>query len=81
MYPGGAYHQRHPSYQPGNPNYRLVTPASQYSPYAGQYPWYGTVWGVPTYNWGHFGVQPYPSAHSNAGWYTDVTQWGTWRRY
>ncbi len=81
MVPWGAYHQRHPNYQPGNPNYPLPASSQAQPPAAGQYPWYGTVWGVPAYNWGYFGAHSYPTERWHRGYYGDVQNWGVWRRY
>ena len=81
LVPGGAYHQRHPAYQPDNPDYHVVQPGQQQPANNGQYPWYGSAWGVPTYNWGYFGTHAYPTIKWHKGYYRDFLQWGQWRRY
>ena len=81
LVPGGAYHQRHPAYQPGNPNYHVACPAHQQTVYHGEYPWYGSSWGVSTYNWGYFGAHSCPTFKSHKTYYRDCLQWGQWRRY
>ncbi len=81
MRPAGAYHQRHPNDQPGNPNYPLPPGNTTRQGTAGTYPWYGTVWGVPAYNWGYFGAPSYPTSRWHEGYSRDFYQWGQWRRY
>ncbi len=89
LVPWGAYHQRHPNCQAGNPHFPYAQPAPTYGP-LGQipaqpspyrYPWYGEAWGVPTYNWGYFGAHSHPTTRWHCGYYGDVTHWATWRRY
>ena len=81
LFPGGAFFQRHPAYQPNNPNYHVQTLGAPQPASSGQYPWYGSGWGVPTYNWGHFGAPAYPTIKWHKGYYRDFLQWGQWRRY
>ncbi len=61
----------------------IGTPGPQrYPVYAsGNYPWYGYGFGVPTYNWGYFGVhyRPYNCVHE--GYYGQYYQWGYRRGY
>lgn len=66
--------------------HRFEPPASQ-TPH--QYPeyeraqsyWYGYGFGVPTYNWGSFGVRYRPHSSSHHGYHNDYTQWGFRRGY
>ena len=82
LVPGGTYGQRHPEYQPGNPDYEMGSPACrQPVPYYGQYPWYGSAWGVQAYNWGYFGASSCPTIKWHKAYYRDFLQWGQWRRY
>ncbi len=54
----------------------------RYPVYAsGNYPWYGYGFGVPTYNWGYFGVHYRPSNYVHTGYYEDYYQWGYRRGY
>jgi hypothetical protein len=59
------------------------TPGPQrYPAYAdGNYPWYGYGFGVPTYNWGYFGVHYRPMNLVHVGYYGDYYQWGYRRGY
>jgi hypothetical protein len=81
LVPGGAYFWHHPPYHPDNAKPGPAYPAQQQSANYGQYPWYGTAWGVPTYNWGYFGAFSYPTAKCQKTYYRDYLQWGQWRRY
>lgn len=81
MTPWGAYHQRHPNSQLGSPNCPLARSSQARPGASGQYPWYGAVWGVPTYNWGYFGAPSNPTTTWHRGYYHDLYQWGQWRRY
>ncbi len=47
----------------------------------GNHPWYGYGFGVPTYNWGHFGARYRPTAVSHKGYYGHYTQWGYRKGY
>ena len=81
LVPGGAYFRRHPAYEYGSPGYQVPYQQGQQMAEVGQYPWYGTAWGVPTYNWGYFGAEPYPTIKWHKAYYRDFLQWGQWRRY
>ena len=66
-------------YHQGNPHgVSYGTPGPhRYPEYnTGNYPWYGYGFGVPTYNWGHFGAHYRPSVVSHKGYYGQYTQWG-----
>lgn len=56
----------------------LGTPGPQRYPVyaAGNYPWYGYGFGVPTYNWGYFGVLYRPAKNAHTGYSGDYYQWG-----
>lgn len=68
-------------YQPGTAHFHKSAPSSRHPGYPGQYPWYGTVWGVPTYNWGHFGAKPGGSHHCFETYYGDRLHWCQRRNY
>ena len=54
----------------------------RYSPYeSGNPPWYGYGLGVPTYNWGYFGVPYRPFSVSHKGYYGEFQQWSYRRGY
>lgn len=59
------------------------TPGPQRYPVyaAGNYPWYGYGFGVPTYNWGYFGVRYREAKNAHTGYYGDYYQWGYRRGY
>jgi hypothetical protein len=72
-----------PDYE-GNPKTISVgTPGPhRYPEYnTGNYPWYGYGFGVPTYQWGSFGVGYRSSVVSHHGYYGTYTQWGYRRGY
>ncbi len=67
----------------GGPGTSVGPPGPQrYPAYSsGNYPWYGYGFGVPTYNWGYFGVRYRPSNYVHEGYYGDYYQWGYRRGY
>ncbi len=76
-------HPPAPDYQ-GNPHtISLGTPGPhRYPEYnTGNYPWYGYGFGVPTYQWGHFGVRYRSATVNHKGYYGTYTQWGYRRGY
>jgi len=42
---------------------------------AARAPWYGYGFGVPTYQWGYFGVRYRGATLGHQGYYKDYTQW------
>lgn len=52
---------------------------------AGNHPWYGYGFGVPTYNWGYFGAYPYGTCqgifNTYHGYHGDFHQWSCQRGY
>jgi len=87
-YPGKHLHRLHdhlagPS-QLIEPRQNVAAPPGphRYPEYnAAAAPWYGYGFGVPTYNWGHFGATYRPAAVGHHGYYGDFTQWGYRRGY
>ena len=82
-YPGKHLHRLH-DHPSGPPQQHVASPPGphRYPEYnAAAAPWYGYGFGVPTYNWGHFGATYRPAAVSHHGYYGDFTQWGYRRGY
>jgi len=67
----------------GNPTGFSAGPPApyRYQQYSTHYPWYGYGFGVPTYNWGYFGVRWRPGCISHTGYYDDYMQWSYRRGY
>lgn len=77
-------HGKHTAQNPSDPSIiSLGTPGPhRYPEYnTGCYPWYGYGFGVPTYNWGYFGVNYRAFSVSHKGYYGDYKQWGYRRGY
>lgn len=83
IYPARETQATSPAPVDGGYGQSVGTPGPQrYPVYAsGNYPWYGYGFGVPTYNWGYFGVHYRPSNHVHTGYYDDYYQWGYRRGY
>ena len=43
--------------------------------------WHGECMGVPTFNWGYFGVKSRAYGVSHGAYYDDYQEWGTRRGY
>ncbi len=48
---------------------------------SGHAAWYGESMGVPTFNWGYFGVKSRAYGVSHGAYYDDYQEWGTRRGY
>jgi len=79
----GRAPQGRPPHYAGNPMGSSAGPPAphRYPEYNIYYPWYGYGFGVPTYNWGHFGARWRPASIRHTGYYGDYMQWGYRRGY
>jgi hypothetical protein len=48
---------------------------------SGHAAWYGESMGVPTFNWGYFGVKSRVYSVRHGAYYDDYQEWGTRRGY